>query len=373
MFRPRIRRLLRVASGLAALLILALLGGVAYEQRARSRAAADHPPPGRLVTVGDRTLHLDCRGTGSPTVLFEAGLDANGSLAWSAVHDSVAATTRACAYDRAGIMWSGPLQAGEVRDAAAVARDLGRLLDAAAEPGPFVVVGHSLGGPYALVFTAARPANVAGLVLVDASHPEQEARLRPAVGDLTGKMASQMGVARVLAASGGMRLFLQPDTAQFPGFPPPQLAVAGRFQPQGMPAVMAEAAALGASMEQARVTTAVGDRPLGDRPLGDRPLGDRPLGDRPLVVLTALRPLGANELAQMQISERQGAAMRAIWDTLHVEEAAWSTRGRHVRVPDSGHYLQFDRPDLVIGAVREVVGHVRGGAAAPATAGGSPD
>ena len=361
MFRPRIRRLLRVASGLAALLILALLGGVAYEQRARSRAAADHPPPGRLVTVGDRTLHLDCRGTGSPTVLFEAGLDANGSLAWSAVHDSVAATTRACAYDRAGIMWSGPLQAGEVRDAAAVARDLGRLLDAAAEPGPFVVVGHSLGGPYALVFTAARPANVAGLVLVDASHPEQEARLRPAVGDLTGKMASQMGVARVLAASGGMRLFLQPDTAQFPGFPPPQLAVAGRFQPQGMPAVMAEAAALGASMEQARVTTAVGDRPL----------GERPLGDRPLVVLTALRPLGANELAQMQISERQGAAMRAIWDTLHVEEAAWSTRGRHVRVPDSGHYLQFDRPDLVIAAVREVVDHVRGRAAAPATTGGS--
>jgi pimeloyl-ACP methyl ester carboxylesterase len=356
MFRPRIRRLLRVASGLAALLILALLGGVAYEQLARSRAAADHPPPGRLVTVGDRTLHLDCRGTGSPTVLFEAGLDANGSLAWSAVHDSVAATTRACANDRAGIMWSGPLQAGEVRDAAAVARDLGRLLDAAAEPGPFVVVGHSLGGPYALVFTAARPANVAGLVLVDASHPEQEARLRPAVGDLTGKMASQMGVARVLAASGGMRLFLQPDTAQFPGFPPPQLAVAGRFQPQGMPAVMAEAAALGASMEQARVTTAVGDRPL---------------GDRPLVVLTALRPLGANELAQMQISERQGAAMRAIWDTLHVEEATWSTRGRHVRVPDSGHYLQFDRPDLVIAAVREVVDHVRGRAAAPATTGGS--
>jgi pimeloyl-ACP methyl ester carboxylesterase len=73
----------------------------------------------------------------------------------------------------------------------------------------------------------------------------------------------------------------------------------------------------------------------------------------------------------MQVSERQGAAMRAIWDTLHVEEAAWSTRGRHVRVPDSGHYLQFDRPDLVIAAVREVVDHVRGRAAAPATTGGS--
>jgi pimeloyl-ACP methyl ester carboxylesterase len=358
MSRPLVRRLLRLAAGLAALLTLTLLGGVAYEQLARSRAAANHPPPGRLVTVGDRTLHLDCRGTGAPTVLFESGLDANGSMAWSAVHDSVAATTRACAYDRAGILWSGPLQAGEVRDAAAVTRDLGQLLDAAAERGPFVVVGHSLGGPFALVFTAARPADVAGLVLVDASHPDQEARLRPAVGDLMGKMASQMGIARVLAASGGMRLFLRPDTAQFPGFPPAQLAVAGRFQPQSMTAVVAEAAAIRATMEQARVATAVGDRPL---------------GDRPLVVLTALRPLNADELAQMQASEQQGAAMRAIWDTLHVEEAAWSTRGRRVRVLDSGHYLQFDRPALVIAAVREVVDSVRARAAAPATAAGSRD
>jgi pimeloyl-ACP methyl ester carboxylesterase len=356
MSRPVVRRLVRLAAGLVAVVLLILLGGVGYEQAARSRVAATHPPPGRLVTVGERALHLDCRGTGSPTVLFEAGLDGNGSLAWSAVHDSVAATTRACAYDRAGIMWSGPVRTDEVRDAATVAADLGALLDAAAERGPFVVVGHSLGGPYAQLFTAARPADVAGVVLVDASHPDQDARLRPAVGDVMGTLSAQMGMAKLLAATGGMRLFLLPDSTQFPGFPPASLAVAGVFQPQGMAAVMAEASALAASMGQARDVTA---------------RATHPFGDRPLVVLTALRPMNAAERAPMGLSEPQGVAMRAIWDTLHVEEAAWSTRGRLVRIPDSGHYVQFDRPDLVIGAVREVVGHVRGQAAAPATAGGS--
>jgi pimeloyl-ACP methyl ester carboxylesterase len=316
-----------------------VLTGILYEWNARSRVASNHPVPGRLVDLGDRSLHLDCRGAGAPTVVFEAGLDANGSLAWSAVHDSIAATTRACAYDRAGIMWSSPAAKGEVRDAKAVAADLGRLLDASAEPGPYVVVGHSLGGPYALVFTASRPADVAGLVFVDASHPDQEARLRPAVGDLMEKGKSLMQVAKALATVGAMRLFLLPKPEQFPGFPPEKLAVAGAFQPQGFAAVVAEANAIQATMADAR--------------------GATDLGDRPLVVLTALRPMTPAELAQMQITESQGVAMKAVWDTLHVEEAGFSSSGRQVRVPDAGHYVQFDRPDLVIAAVREVIDSVR--------------
>jgi pimeloyl-ACP methyl ester carboxylesterase len=296
------------------------------------------------VDIGGRTLHLDCRGSGSPTVVFEAGLDANGSLAWSSVHDSVAVTTRACAYDRAGLMWSPPAPKGEVRDAQAVAADLGKLLDASGEPGPYVVVGHSLGGPYALVFTSTR-ADVAGLVFVDASHPDQMARLRPAMGDAMDKAMSMMALADALATVGVVRMFLQPRPEQFPGFPPEQLAVAGAFQPQGLKAVVAEAKAMEATMAQAKAATG--------------------LGDRPLVVLTALRPMTEAERAPMKMTEAQGLAMKAIWDTLHLEEARFSSAGRQVRVPDAGHYVQFDRPDLVIAAVREVVDSVRQRAAAP--------
>jgi len=333
------RLLKRLLVWVVVLVSLAVFAGVLYEWMARSRAASTHPVPGRLVDVGGRTLHLDCRGSGSPTVVFEAGLDANGSLAWSAVHDSVAATTRACAYDRAGMMWSAPAPSGEPRDARAVAADLGRLLDASGEPGPYVVVGHSLGGPYALVFTATRPVDVAGLVFVDASHPDQTVRLRPAMGDAMERAESMMGLASVLATLGVMRLFMTPSPDQFPGFPPKHLATAAAFQPQGMKAVVAEARALEATMVQAKEAT--------------------DLGDRPLVVLTALRPATEAERAQVGMTEEQGVLMKAIWDTLHVEEARFSSAGRQVRVTDAGHYLQFDHPEIVIAAVREVVDSVR--------------
>jgi len=335
----------RVLLGLVVLLVAAVLLGFTYEQVARSRVATDYPIPGRLVDIGGRTLHLDCRGSGSPTVVFEAGLDANGSLAWSAVHDSVAATTRACAYDRAGVMWSPPAPEGKPRDAQAVAADLGRLLDASGELGPYVMVGHSLGGPYALVFTSTRPADIAGVVFVDASHPDQQARLTPAIGDALERGRSMMALAQAMATVGVLRMFMTPAPEQFPGFPPEKLAIAGAFQPQGFTAVVAEAEALERSMAQAQAVT--------------------DLGDRPLVVLTALRPMTEGERAQMKLTEAQGLAMRAIWDTLHVEEARFSSAGRQVRVPDAGHYLQFDRPDLVIAAVREVVDSVRQRAAAP--------
>ena len=98
----------RIALGLVGLVVLVVAVGAAYEAFARRRAARTYPPPGKLVDIGGRHMQLDCRGAGSPTVVFESGLDVAGSLSWSAVHDSIARTTRACAYSRAGIMWSEP-------------------------------------------------------------------------------------------------------------------------------------------------------------------------------------------------------------------------------------------------------------------------
>jgi hypothetical protein len=93
-------------AAITSLLLLATIVGVVYEMTSRSRAAREFPPQGKLVDIGGRRMQLDCRGSGSPTVVFESGLDINGSLSWSAVHDEIAKTTRACAYSRAGIMWS---------------------------------------------------------------------------------------------------------------------------------------------------------------------------------------------------------------------------------------------------------------------------
>jgi len=166
----------RIALGLALLLVLIVLVGAGYEAAGRRRAAREFPPPGKLVDIGGRRIQLDCRGAGSPTVVFESGLDINGSLSWSAVHDSIAKTTRACAYSRAGIMWSDPSEGPQT--AKTIAEDLHATLRAAREQPPFVMVGHSVGGPYIMTYTKYFGSEVAGLVFVDATHPDQVARFK---------------------------------------------------------------------------------------------------------------------------------------------------------------------------------------------------
>jgi pimeloyl-ACP methyl ester carboxylesterase len=94
----------------------------------------------------------------------------------------------------------------------------------------------------------------------------------------------------------------------------------------------------------------------------------RQLGDRPIVVLTAMKPYPAAVLKAMQLTTEQGQRIQAVWKDMHDEEASWSHHSRHELVPDATHYIQFDRPDVVIAAVREVVNDVR----ADGTSAGTP-
>ena len=83
------------------------------------------------------------------------------------------------------------------------------------------------------------------------------------------------------------------------------------------------------------------------------------MGDRPLVVLTAMAPLGNDALKAENMSRQADTRRREVWRKLHDDEASWSTRSRHQLVADSGHYIQFTRPDVVIAAILEVVDTVR--------------
>ena len=152
-------------------LALASVGAVAGNVAA-ARSATD--APGRLIEVDGHRLHLDCRGTGSPTVVLSNGL--GGSAAnWARIMAPVSRTTRVCAYDRAGQGWSD--EASSPRDGVESAAELHTLLGKAGEHGPYVLVGHSTGGTYALTFAAQYDDEVAGMVLVDSSSPEQLTRM----------------------------------------------------------------------------------------------------------------------------------------------------------------------------------------------------
>jgi pimeloyl-ACP methyl ester carboxylesterase len=324
-------------AAVAALVAAAALAGAAYEQIGRYRAARDFPAPGKLIDIGGgRRIQLDCRGTGSPIVVFEAGLSVDGSLSWSAVQPKVAAHTRACAYSRAGLMWSDPSE--HPPDARQAAHDLRAALANAGERGPFVLVGQSLGGLYSVGFTRDFGAEVAGLVLVDPSHPEQVERVARFMTE-SRSMRSRIGVA--LAPFGVLRAAAPALLPQAPHRSARDMQAIRAFAPKSLRTQLAESDAADASLAEAR--------------------GFRDLGDRPLVVLTAMAPYTTAELGGMKITPEQGRQVQAIWKQMHEEMAAWSSRGRHLLVADAGHDIQLDQPQVVADAVLSVVEAVRAG------------
>jgi pimeloyl-ACP methyl ester carboxylesterase len=152
-------------------LVLAVALGVAACSAASTTRTGTDPPglsrQGRLVDIGGRHLYLECQGTAAPTVVFVAGLVDRGETAWRTVWGQVARNARACVYDRAGLGRSDPNPKTATYQAAT--DGLHTLLRRGRIPGPYVLVGHSLGGLLARLYAHQHPADVAGVVLVDAT------------------------------------------------------------------------------------------------------------------------------------------------------------------------------------------------------------
>ncbi|HEX8509548.1 MAG TPA: alpha/beta hydrolase [Propionibacteriaceae bacterium] len=170
----RHHHLARAVLAVAAAVTVLLLACAGTERYLSNSDRERFPLPGRLIPVEGAVMHLSCSGTGQPTVLLEAGLG-ESSLTWVAVQRSLSATTRVCSYDRAGYGWR------DSRDrpwtASTAVSELESLLTAAGEPGPYVVVAHSLGSFVAREFAMTQPDQVAGLVLLD---PTNEVAVRSA-------------------------------------------------------------------------------------------------------------------------------------------------------------------------------------------------
>lgn len=308
---PRFTRLRLIAASIA----LLLLAGFCYEQFGEWRDHRRAPRIGRAFDIGGRKLNIYCSGEGSPAVIFDSGQSMPG-FDWSLVQPEIAEFTRACWYDPAGLGWSdsGPSEASD-----AAARDLHALLAAAEVRAPYLLVGHSLGGYDVRVYRSLYPAEVSGMVLVDAAHEDFSSRAalpqslhRITAGAL--EIAARFGLLRLIAPTP------DPTPGRFTTHQWDQIWTL-RWQPKSVLAAAKE--------------------PVEESAAQARAAGN--FGDLPLIVLTAGAP----------------AVDEDVWNELQAELAWRSTRGRQVIVPNTGHMIPEQAPEAVAGAVYEIYSEIK--------------
>jgi pimeloyl-ACP methyl ester carboxylesterase len=286
------------------------------------------PAPGRLVDIGGRRLHLNCTGSGSPTVILEAGAS-SFAIDWALVQPAIARTQRVCSYDRAGSGWSDPRP--DVETPARIVADLNKALTTAGERPPFVMVGASAGGLYVRLYQLDHPNDVIGLVFVD---PATENRLfalfqqRPVlIASLTADQllttlpkdgsipipsrATQTGTPFDRLPSDLYQLRIRIDQRLIASFPPSVTAEIVRESSEGQRAALA-------------------------RLLESRSRPDNPMREVPTVVLTRGQDM------------TQGIAEN------HSELARLSNNSRQSVVSTAGHEIHLFAPPAVVQAIQDV-------------------
>ena len=313
----------RILVGILLLLVFAGGAGFLYENISEARDRRFNPMLGKLVNVGGGKMHINCTGQGSPPVILDSGLG-DSYIPWRKVQPEIAKFARVCSYDRAGLGYSDT--SNEPRTSKVIAEQLHALLQAAQISPPYVLVGHSMGGYDVRLYASLYHNDVIGMVLVDASHPDQENRF-PA--ELKGMEGSWLREAEFLEYTMPIGI---PRLLGFCNEHP--LARAAECNFHTAREGVAELKAFNISAAQAATTGSLGDMPLAV--LSHDP--DKPSSEFP------------PDLDKV---------VNQAWDKMQDELAHLSTRGTRVIAKNSGQYIQSDRPELVIEAVRSVTEQAR--------------
>jgi pimeloyl-ACP methyl ester carboxylesterase len=298
---------------------------------------------GRFIRVAGRRIFTDTRGAGEPVVVFESAL-AGSSVSWTFVQPAVSAFARTFAYDRAGF---GASDRGSLpRTAGRVADELRAVLEAAGEPPPYILVGHSFGGLVMRIFAARYPQLTAALVLVDPAHPEdwltpapkEQARIdRGAQLCRHGYRASRLGIAHLVSGLVGLGALRAAKALV-------DLVSRGGI---GGDADWLLAPMFKLPIEAQRRLRAFWTRPAFYEALGSQ-IESMPVSAQETLVAAAgsYGDLPLVTISSTRIGEHRHRQQEAL--------ATLSTRGRHLIASNSGHWIPLDQPDLVTHVIRDV-------------------
>lgn len=288
------------------------------------RVRVANPPPGALYAVDGRKMHLNCTGSGSPTIILEAG-SAGDAFVWGGVQPVLSKTTRVCSYDRAGLGWSEP-RTGP-RDADHIVRELHDLLLQAKVAGPLVLMGHSAGAIYMRDYLAHYPADIVGMVFVDGSTPSS-------IQDQTSKNSYRVGklvneISRLIFILGVPRL-LGYCTHPKPGFEPSM----GILQREDV-----------CHTKYGPVLSEFEARNESDREIAQT----GPYGSLPILIFSHDPSVKV-----------WGKQIDNAWNDAQAGLSKLSMRSRRIIAQNSGHYVQFDRSDLIEKEVPLFIEQIRG-------------
>ncbi len=326
-----------VLLALAALIVAGILyqGVASLEDDRRNRA------PGRLIEAGGVRLHLYEQGSGRPAVVLESGIAAS-SLSWALVQPRIAAFSRVCSYDRAGLGWSAACSTP--RTIEQMVSELDAVLSRAALPPPYILVGHSFGGLLVRAYAHLKPEEVSGLLLVD---PVSSAYWADCPNDELHRLELGAKLARRgawLARLGIVRFALW------------ALAAGGRRFPK----LVAHATAKQGAETLQSLLGEVQKLPPEVWPLV-RAHWSRPKCFRALALYLECLPNNARAALSMPTSGEIPVTILSAATATELETrerdswAGQSAWGRHIRVADCGHWVQLERPDVVVEAVRELI------------------
>ncbi|MBV8750888.1 MAG: alpha/beta fold hydrolase [Candidatus Eremiobacteraeota bacterium] len=335
----------RLVPSLTAALALTFVLPAGAQTAAQAPSATPAPPfdqdaythAQQLVDVGGRKLNLYCTGAGAPTVLLEPGLGGT-PLDWRYVQPLVATTTRVCSYDHAGLGFSdpGPMP----RTTAAIVDDLHAMLAAAKIAPPYVLVGHSQGSLTVRLFADRYRSEVAGMVLVDPSHEDQNAKLTEIDSRVNAVLAAQTAQVKACRAALGTPAF-----APCAAFVPPNPSYSAALNDVQQKIV-----------HDPKVwDTFVSEQESFDTDAAEVRAARTSYGALPLIVLTA----GDRPLLPGVSDDEQRKAQAAV-AALHAQLAALSTRGVDRTVAGAHHLMNLDHPQAIADAVGEVVTAARG-------------
>lgn len=317
----------RIGLGIVGALGVLTISGLLYQSISTKLDENKYPPIGKMIDVGGYQLHINCSGNGGPTVVLDAGMGCN-SLEWALVQPEIAKFAQVCSYDRAGYGWSdeSPLP----RTSQNSVHELHTLLHNAGIPGPYILVGHSLGGMNMRLFASLYPEKVAGIVLVDAAHEDQFEKMPlPEVNKNITMIYSYTGLIRLMTYTSPYKKAVEmyPENIQ------EMLLARGPRTNMCFRTIFSEMSNLKESSKQ--LINAGGS-----------------LGNKPLIVITAGKPMDSEGTGYTteQIDE-----MNKAHKLFQEDLVKKSTKGKQIIAETSDHMINRCQPKIIVESVHEIV------------------